>query len=370
MLAIFLLLIAVGLYFVLSEPETLAESDPIGAEPERLVTAPIQETDSIQVNEESEKVSLIHEASEHSNGHDPLENKTVEAGREKLNTVPASVSSTQKTKTTQIENHRPKTEEASPQSANAKAIDSLAPKVIEESKVSKKKSVAANKPISDPDKSKTLVRAESVKAQAFQTLPYEPETLGAALSPQALDLQSVDAARKLEKSGERGAAIRLLRTFIENNEQDEYSRVALAKLLISDGRLAELYDLMVQVDQTSIPELREVKARCYAADGQFLPAVQVLKSALPVVSEYSDYYALLASYQQKLGAFEDSIATYSSLLEVDPERADWWLGMAIGFDRLKRYEDALLAYDAALKLPNLEPTLYAFASKRIQQLNP
>lgn len=206
------------------------------------------------------------------------------------------------------------------------------------------------------------------KAKSHSEVKQTNTSAHLVLTPLAKDQAQAEQAQAMIKQGRERDAIRALYQFIEANEQDDYSRVVLASTLMLQEREIELRDLLNTVTPASLPELRQLKARWYVTQGQLAMAVHSLKTDAPELSGNEAYFALLASYQQQLGQFEQSVDTYSALLERDSSVPEWWVGMAIGLDRLSRYQNAALAYRQALTLPNLKPALVQFAQQRYQQL--
>lgn len=241
--------------------------------------------------------------------------------------------------------------------------------IAEVSKPEEKKSAVVR---SEPDRAKQMQVSEpnepaSQPVQSAQVREVKPEQ-SVQMTPTVSDRQFAESMKKLISEGGSNQALRQLYQFIERNDDHSYSRLVLATELLQQGRLAELKDALLAVDSSSMPELKQLKARWYAQTERTALAIRFLENQAPELADYPEYFSLLASFYQRNGMHVDSVDLYSRLLEVQAEVPQWWIGMAIGLDQLQRYTDAALAYRQALALPNMPDTLVEFASKRLERL--
>ena len=207
---------------------------------------------------------------------------------------------------------------------------------------------------------------QATKSEVLSTKPVVRRK--SEVSPQKRDQNMANLSRKLFKAGESRKAYRLLYDFLASHTIDQESRTVLIRYLLQDERIAEAGDVLVttQVDQT--PELRQLKARWYVAQGEHNLALYTLRERLPELHSYPEYYALLAAYYQRFGFSAKAAETYASLLEYDNESANWWAGLAIALDSSKKYKDAVNAYKQALEIPDLSPELIEYIENRLSLL--
>ena len=142
----------------------------------------------------------------------------------------------------------------------------------------------------------------------------------------------------------------------------------MATYLLNENRMAEVGDVLLNAPISASPELRQIKARWYAAQGQHKLAIYTLSSDLPNVEEYPDYYVLLAAYYQRYGSALDASKAYSLLVDYNENVADWWAGLGLAADRSGQPEQAIFAYQQALELSGLSPELLNFVTPRLKQL--
>jgi len=265
------------------------------------------------------------------------------------------------------------TDQPKPLVSKQKPITKKAPvAVVQQSDVVKKKllkTMPVSKPIST-DSSSTKTTMQSAKPKTLsKTITDKPMVRRkSAVSPQKRDQNMAELSRKLFNAEESKKAYRLLYEFIANYKIDQESRTVLISYLLQDERIAEAGDVIVttQIDQS--PELRQLKARWYVAQGEHNLALHALRSNLPELDGYPEYYALLAAYYQRFGFSEKAAETYASLLEYDNESANWWAGLAIALDSSKQYKEAVSAYKQALEIPDLSPELFEYIENRLSLL--
>jgi len=212
---------------------------------------------------------------------------------------------------------------------------------------------------------KVITRAKAAP-KALSTKPIVRRK--STVSPQKRDQNMADLSRKLFKAGESRKAYRSLYEFMATQAVDQESRTVLISYLLQDERIAEAGDVLVTTQVDHSPELRQLKARWYVAQGEHNLALYTLRERLPELHSYPEYYALLAAYYQRFGFSAKAAETYASLLEYDNESANWWAGLAIALDSSKQYKDAVNAYKQALDIPDLSPELFEYIENRLNLL--
>jgi len=236
---------------------------------------------------------------------------------------------------------------------------------IPASKIKIPGSKAPTEKVSSRAKATTTVR-ESSDVEAPSTKPLVRRK--SEVSPQKRDQNMAELSRTLFQKGESRKAYRSLYEFIAKHTVDQKSRTVLISYLLQDERIAEAGDVLVTTRVELNPELRQLKARWYVAQGEHNLALHTLRESLPELHRYPEYYALLAAYYQRFGFSAKAAETYASLLEYDDESANWWAGLAIALDSSKQYEKAVNAYKQALGIPDLSPELIEYIENRLSLL--
>lgn len=347
-------LVAAGGYWQLNQTDDLVESSVTQAQ-----------TESIENPSEARTVAKTIVASEPPPA--PLEASTIKPILTETETVTAdkTVDRVAKTQTTEQSAPQPKAKQDKVVNASQKPESPTKPEQVA-FVPAKKKARPVQAPVAEADEEVRLSSSPLEKEVAKNDV--SPTTLELRLTPIARDQQMAEQGREWFAEGQVEQARRQLYDFIEAHEQDDHSRWVLAGHLIQENRMAESGDLLVVVTESSIPQLKELKARWLVAMNRPQEALALLEGQPPEVASHHSYYALLAAFYQQQLMFEQAIETYSALLETNSEVADWWAGMAIGLDQLQRYEDAALAYRQALALPNLQQSLAQFSAQRLEQL--
>jgi len=248
---------------------------------------------------------------------------------------------------------------------------------ISKAKASKPKIAAAKPHITNIQQSDVIDKKASMgKVITRANTTSKPKTLStkpivrrkSVVSPQKRDQNMADLSRKLFKAGESRKAYRSLYEFMATQAVDQESRTVLISYLLQDERIAEAGDVLVTTQVDHSPELRQLKARWYVAQGEHNLALYTLRERLPELHSYPEYYALLAAYYQRFGFSAKAAETYAHLLEYDNESANWWAGLAIALDSSKQYKDAVNAYKQALEMPDLSPELFEYIENRLSLL--
>ncbi len=77
---------------------------------------------------------------------------------------------------------------------------------------------------------------------------------------------------------------------------------------------------------------------------------------------------LLALAWQRLGQYQQAVASYRRLLQREPAEARHWVGLGLSLEQLQRPTEALAAYDRARALGGLSNRLEAFVAERLRLL--
>ena len=77
---------------------------------------------------------------------------------------------------------------------------------------------------------------------------------------------------------------------------------------------------------------------------------------------------LLALAWQRLGQYQQAVASYRRLLQREPAEARHWVGLGLSLEQLQRPAEALSAYDRARALGGLSNRLEAFVAERLRLL--
>jgi len=77
---------------------------------------------------------------------------------------------------------------------------------------------------------------------------------------------------------------------------------------------------------------------------------------------------LLALAWQRLGQYQQAVASYRRLLQREPAEARHWVGLGLSLEQLQRPAEALSAYDRARALGGLSNRLEVFVAERLRLL--
>jgi len=232
-----------------------------------------------------------------------------------------------------------------------------------------------NKPLSAPQKALQPPTAADVPAVAAH---------GGEVTTSALTLSEETSASQQAK-GLRIQAQRLL-------EQYNYSAAVLLLQQAVDlaGATAEQWHQLVvaYLQARQVPAasraadsgcqqypndvaLRVIQARLLLETGhsdQALAALQLVIPSPPVATA-SEFYALLATVQQRNGDFSAAQQNYALLSGTFPGKGEWWIGRAICSDQLGQSAAATAYFQQALRCSQLSPQLKHYALQQLQRLN-
>ncbi len=123
--------------------------------------------------------------------------------------------------------------------------------------------------------------------------------------------------------------------------------------------------LIQKPDQT---EWLTLTAKIYLQEGKLVEAARQLDMYSPSMSSHTDYYAIKAAVQQRLGNHEIAARLYRDLLQLKEVNAAWWMGLGISLEALDRYSDALFAYQQAMNKQTLAGQPREFVQERFNNL--
>lgn len=202
-------------------------------------------------------------------------------------------------------------------------------------------------------------------------IPHESSgsfNFGVQLTAKALDEREVDIANRSIAAGDWLLAAGRLHQFISEQTEHQKSRAFLATEYLRRGQLDQAGQLLLAVHEGSTSALKMAKARWWMEHNQLEPALDLLSTSTPPINDNVEYYALVASLQQRTQRYDNAIQTYANLVEANPGKGDWWAGMAIGLDQIGLYQGAVDAYRKALAMPDLPEPLQNLALKRLSDL--
>lgn len=191
-------------------------------------------------------------------------------------------------------------------------------------------------------------------------------------STEQLDTIAVQKALQQIADGQADAANKTLEDYIVLNRYAHQSRETFAKLLMSQGRVADaagLIDAGLQLAPNHTG-FKKVKARLLMAGGQISEAVDILISRAPDVTVDSEYHDLLASAQLSSRDFAGAVISYTGLVQTDETQGKWWYGFASAHDQLGNVLPARQAYTRAMQFSNLSANLRRRSQERLGALNP
>ena len=190
---------------------------------------------------------------------------------------------------------------------------------------------------------KQLSPRDQLWAQAQQFRQQGELVRAAAALDQLLVVQPED----------REARLALIKTLLQQNQQEQALRVASA------GREQQPDDTLWLV----------LKARLLAETDQLAEALNELDvEQAPPVTASPEFYALKAALLQRAMRFDEALPIYRVLCEAFPQQAPWWFGRAVTASQLGDRVQARDSFKRALNLPGLEMSLKQYATQQLQRL--
>lgn len=218
-------------------------------------------------------------------------------------------------------------------------------------------------PVAAPAKTNTAPSQPALAAMDFSKT-------NVAQTPKEAAEQYYDQALQALGDGSQSQAISLLEQSLSARADYLPSQQALITLLVQQQQfnLANQYLNQALLQRPQNIELLQLKARVQLAQGHAAAALSTLESYSPSLSNNTDYYALIAAIQQRLGHYALAGELYRQVITVDPSNAKLWLGLGVCLERLNKVNAAVDAYQHAAELGTLSPSLQAFVSAKINTL--
>ncbi len=215
----------------------------------------------------------------------------------------------------------------------------------------------------------SLVLGKTVASlQATQQAKLEKSVV--PLSPSEIAMRDYQKALTLISSGQTDEAISLLEQALIIKHDLIEPREALIVLLLQQKSFAVANKYIAEglTQMSNYTPYIELKARVLTARGQFRRALYVLQQHSPSLTDYPNYYALMAVLQQRMGQASQAVQLYGQLIAAQGNNAKWWLGLGYALEADNRPNAAVEAYRHTAMLGGLTPQAQVFVNERIQQL--
>jgi len=183
--------------------------------------------------------------------------------------------------------------------------------------------------------------------------------------------QLFQKAYVLYQQGNISESLKKLNMSLNQDAGHINARSTLALILSEQDNIELAYSVLNEglIQYPDNIEWIKMYSRLLLNEGKYLDAITILEKHQPEFVMNTEYYALQAAVQQKLGAFEESAKVYRNLLQVNPLKGVWWMGLGISLESLKRYNDALYAYQKAFNNASVAKESREFLSHRINRLS-
>lgn len=165
-------------------------------------------------------------------------------------------------------------------------------------------------------------------------------------------------------------SITQLQALLEIDAMHVKARSTLALIYYQQGDALSAMKLLNEglIQQPDQAEWLTLTAKIYLQEGKLVEAARQLDMHSPPMSEHTDYYAIKAAIQQRIGNHEIAARLYRDLLQLKEVNAAWWMGLGISLEALERYSDALFAYQQAMNNQTLAGQPRAFVQERYNNL--
>lgn len=180
--------------------------------------------------------------------------------------------------------------------------------------------------------------------------------------------QKLQSIMELVNRGQVEVAIRLLRNLIVKNPTFLPAQESLAILLGQNGSIVEAVQILdnARTRFGNDSSLLKLEAELLTKQGKSQEALTLLSTInRPSLQRDPEYYALVASLQERDGKFQEARQVYEQLVEYKPENSVWWVGLGIALENLGKHDAALNAYNHAAQNGNLSPELLAYVSDQL-----
>lgn len=166
-------------------------------------------------------------------------------------------------------------------------------------------------------------------------------------------------------------AITLLMKVVQTSPELLAARRTLITLLMKSDQIdtaTNYVEAGLKITPDAI-DLIELEARLLLLKNRPEEALKVLQKISPLIMQEPEYYALLASVQQRLGQYAAAEQIYQQLLALDRGNANWWVGMGLALESQKKNNTALQAYQQASSIGGLSSRLQMNVQEKITKLS-
>lgn len=180
--------------------------------------------------------------------------------------------------------------------------------------------------------------------------------------------QKLQSIMELVNRGQVDVAIRLLRNLVAKSPSFLPAQESLAVLLGQSGSVLEATQILDNARRQfgNDSGILKLEAELLSKQGKTQEAITLLSSVnRPNFQHDPEYYALLASLEEKSGKFAEAKQIYEQLVTYKPDNSVWWVGFGIALENLGKHEAALSAYGHAAQNGNLSPELLAYVSEQL-----
>ena len=170
--------------------------------------------------------------------------------------------------------------------------------------------------------------------------------------------------------GKYDDALQILKDIIKTVPYYPLARQQLVILLIKQNRIVEAQQWLAE-GLKQMPDyvpFVELNARILLMHHQVEQALEVLETVSPAITQYPEYYVILADVEQQLGNNKVSASLYERLLQYDSSNSYWWMGLGINLERMGQRNLAVTAYARALSTGSLSFNLTNYIQRRLNQL--
>lgn len=198
-------------------------------------------------------------------------------------------------------------------------------------------------------------------------------TLNKALIPLTIKQKANQAYKKALAQASNGnylGAITTLRAILTKAPRDLAVRESLAAFLMKENEYQQASEVLEVglMQKPNYAPFTMLQARIYISQSQLKEALDLLLQSSPSMSNYPDYYALMAALYEKLQQPDLANQLYQDLVAIAPRNGHYWLGYAITLQQLDKLNEAAEAYKNAIMSHSLSPQLQAFVETQLQNI--
>lgn len=114
--------------------------------------------------------------------------------------------------------------------------------------------------------------------------------------------------------------------------------------------------------------LLELKAQVYFMQQRYTEALAILSLNSPSLSDYPEYYALLANVYLSIEQPANAASVFQQIVAKFPNSAAYWLGLALAYQKLGEVDSALVAYRRAAQMSQEDPQVSLFIQQQLEIL--